>query len=440
MARVGTVGGRAETVGELLGRCLRAGGVGRVFGGAVAGVPRVETPDARLSALLADCDGRLGPGPGCALGPDGQSLRLSSRPGGGAEPVAVTSADDIPAAIAAAAAPARAGSAATELRLELDLAAPAPAGAQPVDLAPPSPAREPLEPPDGPVVALVGPGVVRAGAVDGLRAFAAAGNLGVANTWGAKGVFPWDSPHHMGTAGLQERDFELLGFGDAGMIVAAGIDTDEASPDRFALAPVLAVAPHHLGADLAERIRPATRASSPNQLYERIAAVAQPGFVAEKVPLHPARAVADVRAALPPNGVVAGEPGLTGLWVARTFPTTEPSSVVVPATRAPGVAAGLALVAALRGHPAVAVISDPVDEATGSVVGLAARLGAAFVLDIWSLYGGLTHVEDHRARLDAAFAAPGVTEVRVPVDASDVRFLAEAAGAVVAWGGLAPAP
>jgi Thiamine pyrophosphate enzyme, central domain len=436
---VNTVGGRVETVGELLGRCLRAGGVTRVFGEGVPGVPRFEVPDTRLSQLLADCDGRLGPGPGCAMGAGGERLRLSSRPGAVAEPVAVTSAHDVPVAIAAAAAPARAGSAATELRLEIDLAAPAPAGVQPVDLDTPSPAREPLEPPDGPVVALVGPGVVRAGAVDGLRAFAAAANLGVANTWGAKGVFPWDSSYHMGTAGLQERDFELLGFGSAGMIVAAGIDTDEASPDRFALAPVLAVAPHHLGAGLAERLRPST-GPTPNLLYERIAAVAQPGFVADKVPLHPARAVADVRAALPPRGVVAAEPGLTGLWVARTFPTTEPSSVVVPATRAPGVAAGLALVAALRGHPAVAVISDPVDEATRSVLSLAASLGTGFVLDIWSLYGGLTHVEDHRARLDGAFAAPGVTEVRVPVDASDVRFLAEAAGAVIAWGGLAAEP
>ena len=26
-----------------------------------------------------------------------------------------------------------------------------------------------------------------------------------ANTWGAKGVFPWDSPHHLGTCGLQAR-------------------------------------------------------------------------------------------------------------------------------------------------------------------------------------------------------------------------------------------
>ena len=58
---------------------------------------------------------------------------------------------------------------------------------------------------------LVGPGVVRAGAVAGLHAFADAVGCGVVNTWGAKGVFVWDDPRHFGTAGLQARDFELAG-------------------------------------------------------------------------------------------------------------------------------------------------------------------------------------------------------------------------------------
>jgi len=79
----------------------------------------------------------------------------------------------------------------------------------------------------GRVVVLAGPGVIDDGALEGLRAFAAAGSLGVANTWGAKGVFAWDSPHHLGTCGLQANDFELLGFGDAGVIVATGLDPDE---------------------------------------------------------------------------------------------------------------------------------------------------------------------------------------------------------------------
>ncbi|HUF83595.1 MAG TPA: hypothetical protein VMQ81_03275, partial [Acidimicrobiia bacterium] len=142
------------TVGELLGRCLRAAGVARVFGDPIPGLPHVETGDPDVARLLADCDGRLGPGPGCAL--TRGTLRLSSRPGARPEPVKVTTADDVPVAVAAAARPARIGSAASELHLELDLDAPAPR-AGPVTLTPERAGREPLEPVDGAVVVLAGP-------------------------------------------------------------------------------------------------------------------------------------------------------------------------------------------------------------------------------------------------------------------------------------------
>ncbi|HJR26258.1 MAG TPA: hypothetical protein VJ804_12355, partial [Acidimicrobiales bacterium] len=71
---------------------------------------------------------------------------------------------------------------------------------------------------------LVGPGVVAAGAVAGLHAFADAVGCGVVNTWGAKGVLAWDDPRHFGTAGLQARDFELAGLGDVDLLVTSGLD------------------------------------------------------------------------------------------------------------------------------------------------------------------------------------------------------------------------
>ena len=207
----------------------------------------------------------------------------------------------------------------------------------------------------GCVVVLAGPGVVDDDAVDGLRAFAGAGNLGVANTWGAKGVFAWDSPHHLGTCGLQALDFELLGFGDADAIVTTGLDPDESPPARIALAPTIDVAPGAL-AGLAGSVR--AESAPVNDLYSRLAAVAQPGYAATKVPLHPARAVADLGAVLPSGGLVVAEPGIAGLWVARTFPTPAldpgaPRRVVVPARREPGAAARTAVAAARRAARAV---------------------------------------------------------------------------------------
>ena len=289
--------------------------------------------------------------------------------------------------------------------------------------------------PGGSIVVLAGPDVVGSRNVDGLRAFAAAANVPVANTWGAKGVFPWDSPHHMGTCGLQLRDFELLGFADYDGVVATGIDENESPWDRFALAPVANIPPSDLGR-LATEVAPATRPIPANDLYTRLSGVAQPGFVDDRVPLHPARAVADLRAVLAPGGVVTADAGVPGLWVARTFPTTEPGTVVVPAVATPGIGAALALIVALRGFDAIAVTGEPLDHRTLAVLELSTELSAAVVVDVWGADGPVHRTADHLKHLQSAVRDPGVSIVDVPVDVSLTRKLVSAAGPVVAWGGL----
>lgn len=263
-----------------------------------------------------------------------------------------------------------------------------------------------LDQPRGRVAILAGPGVLRDRAVDGLRAFAGAANVGVANTWGAKGVFPWDSPHHLGTCGLQARDFELLGFADLDLLWAVGVDPDESPPDRYELgARVVPIAP----ADLEAFAGHVARSSYPIKrppLFERLAAVAQPGYVDERFPRHPARAVMDLKQKMPPGGLVTAEPGPAGLWVARTFPTDAPGTVVVPAVTRPGIAAALALAAGRAGRTATAVTVAPVEDMTRALVELATTLGAPVTLEVWD--------DD--------------------VDLSLTALLVEAAGPVVAWG------
>jgi thiamine pyrophosphate-dependent acetolactate synthase large subunit-like protein len=289
--------------------------------------------------------------------------------------------------------------------------------------------------PTGQFVVLAGPGVVATRSIEGLHAFAAAAHVPVANTWGAKGVFTWDSPHHMGTCGLQARDFELLGFGRYDAIVATGIDPNESAPEQFGLAPVVEIPPREL-ARLAAQVPPATAPTLSNELYARLSKVAQPGYVDDRVPLHPARAVADLRATFTAHSVITADPGWAGLWVARTFPTTEPGTVVVPAIATPGIAAALALVAALRGLPAVAVTTEPLDHTTLAVLELATELAAALVVDVWSAGGPVRRASDHLEQLQAAAREPGVTIIDVPVDALMTRKLVDAAGPLVAWGGL----
>src|SRR6266542_835942 len=260
--------------------------------------------------------------------------------------------------------------------------------------------------PDGRLVVLAGPGVVGTRSIDGLRTFATAANVPVANTWGAKGVLPWDSPHHIGTCGLQARDFELLDFASYDAIVTTGTDLAESPEERFGLAPIVDIPPTALGR-LADGATPAGEPIPSNELYTRLSAVAQPGYADDRVPLHPARAVADVRAAFPAGGVIVGDPGIAGLWVARTFPTTEPGTIVVPAIATPGIAAALALVAALRGLPAIAVTTEPLDPATLGVLELATALGAALAIDVWGASGSVGRAEDHLEHLNAAAREPG---------------------------------
>lgn len=300
-----------------------------------------------------------------------------------------------------------------------------------------------VQPRSGQIVVLAGPGVIADDAIDGLRAFATAGDLGVANTWGAKGVFAWDSPHHLGTCGLQARDFELLGFADADLIVTTGIDNAESPPSRYALAPTKTVAPRKL-ARLAGKF---SFRGEPlrNDLYPRLAAIAQPGFVDDKVPMHPARAVADLGAMLPPGGLLTAEPGVPGLWVARTFPTPalesgQPRRVVVPAHHETGRVTALALEAARQGRPAIAVITAPLDAPTTAMLTAEENAATNLVVVIWGESGEARNPADHRSSLATALAIPAPSIVTVGIALNDTDLLIEAAGEVVAWGGLDPSP
>jgi thiamine pyrophosphate-dependent enzyme len=293
-------------------------------------------------------------------------------------------------------------------------------------------------------VVLAGPGVVHDGAIAGLRAFAAAANVGVANTWGAKGVFNWDSPHHLGTVGMQARDFELLGFADQDLIVATGIDPLEVR-GGFALAPVRHVEPAAL-AGLAGVAVACSRPIPPNDLYTRLAAVAQPGYVDDKVPLHPARAVVTLGQVMPEGALVTATPGVAGLWVSRTFPTPglEPGAaprVVVPAARHLAPVARRALDAARAGRPTALVTTAPVAAALRRALAPARRSGpplpAPMLLVTWSSDATPRSPEQLAGALTDALTRPGVHEIDVAVALDDTRLLLEAAGPVVAWGGLA---
>ena len=235
---------------------------------------------------------------------------------------------------------------------------------------------------DRPVV-LAGPGVVADGAVPGLHALAAAASLGVLNTWGAKGVFDWRSRHHLATAGLQARDFALAGLGDADLIVATGVDPDEAPPALWHdLAPVVEVPPGALdpaagpagGRPPRSRCRPCGRSwpASPRRAGRR----RRPRWPRRSSRATTARSLGD-------GGLVAADPGvrrlLGGAHVRHHRPGGRPRPGHDAGTS--GFAAACAVVARLRApnRPVLAVVdgSGPGagDDMTAAVLRAAVRLG-----------------------------------------------------------------
>jgi len=184
---------------------------------------------------------------------------------------------------------------------------------------------------------LVGPGVLAH--VQGLHAAAERLGVAVINTWGAKGVFRWDSILHGGTGGLQERDFELAGLGEVDTLVTSGLDPAEVTrtpwQDR---AELIDVEPADLASFAASWDQPTQEPVRP-RLYTELAAVIGPMYDDPATP--PAR-IRSMSEQLPAGAVVFAPPGLVGFWVARTWPTTVVGSVVVPASAEPGLTERLA--------------------------------------------------------------------------------------------------
>jgi len=199
---------------------------------------------------------------------------------------------------------------------------------------------------------LVGPGVLAN--LPGVRALAEAVGVAVINTWGAKGTFRWDSPYHGGTAGLQERDFELAGLGEVDLLLTAGLDPDEVTTAPWEpRAEVVDLPVAELGVLAAKWPHEPFEPSRP-RLYTELAAVVQPLYAD---PASPAARLNAMNQALAPGGVVLAPPGLLGFWVARTWSTTVPGSVVVPASVEPGLTERLAAEAAAGGRP-VTLLSE----------------------------------------------------------------------------------
>ena len=283
---------------------------------------------------------------------------------------------------------------------------------------------------------LAGPGVVRDGAVEGLRALAEAGNLGVLNTWGAKGLFPWQNRHHLATAGLQALDFELGGLTDADLVIATGLDPLEAPADRWEhLAPSIALAPAAL-ASVAAELAPRDGPIPVPRLRTLLAAATEAGWANDGAPIAPSRATLNYARAIGEGGFLAADPGAAGFWVARTYGTSEVGSVVVPAGHEdPGFAAACVLVA--RAHqparPALAVMEGAISAAVEEIVELGRSIGVIVPIEVWDPEAVPIDPLGHEQRVVELAHGDQQQTVSLATDPSQLERFIDAAGPVIAW-------
>jgi len=200
-------------------------------------------------------------------------------------------------------------------------------------------------------VVLAGHGAARADASEALIRFAQALNIPVATTFHGKGVFPDDHPLALGTVGFMRHDYVNFGFDRADVIVAVGYELQEFNPVRVNPSGGTKIIHVHrfpaevdahydvavgLTADIGhslDALAAAVWRKGPAAGGERIRALLSSELVSgqadDRFPLHPARIVADSRAALGREDIVLVDTGALKMWMARLYPTYAPNTCLI---------------------------------------------------------------------------------------------------------------
>ena len=200
-------------------------------------------------------------------------------------------------------------------------------------------------------VVLAGHGAARGGASQALIRFAQSLNIPVATTFHGKGVFPDDHPLALGTVGFMRHDYVNFGFDRADVIVAVGYELQEFNPVRINPSGTTKIIHVHrfpaevdahydvavgLTADishsldaLAAAVWRRVPAAGGERIRELLSDELTRGQQDDRFPMHPARIVADSRAALSREDIVLVDTGALKMWMARLYPTYAPNTCLI---------------------------------------------------------------------------------------------------------------
>jgi len=201
-------------------------------------------------------------------------------------------------------------------------------------------------------ILIAGPGVCRDRSSEALIRFSEKTNIPVATTFLAKGVFPDDHEHSLGTLGFMRHDYTNFGLDSSDVVIAVGYDLIEYAPEKWnPQADKKIIHIHNLPAEvdshytlavgiqghlgdtldaLGAKIRPLKRCPA---VDAKIRALQEQEFTAGQkdnaFPVKPQRIVADIRAAMGKKDIVLADTGAAKMWMARLYPCYEPETCLI---------------------------------------------------------------------------------------------------------------
>ena len=253
---------------------------------------------------------------------------------------------------------------------------------------------------------LVGAGANRKRIIDALEQFVSKTGMPYFNTQMGKGVIGGFHELYIGTAALSEGDYLHCAIDRADLIINAGHDVVEKPPFFMEHGGMQVIHVNFNPAEVDEVYFPQLEligdiASSFRRLAARLEPVKGHDFsyfmrVREEVmahilegaddsryPLIPQRIVADVRAVMPPDGVIALDNGTYKIWFARNYLTKQPNTVLLDnalATMGAGLPSAMTVAMLNPGRSVMAICGDGGFMMNSQELETAVRLGLNLVV------------------------------------------------------------
>ncbi|MCG7844911.1 MAG: thiamine pyrophosphate-dependent enzyme, partial [Methanomassiliicoccales archaeon] len=190
---------------------------------------------------------------------------------------------------------------------------------------------------------IIGHGVIRADAVEEVRAFCHSWNVPVTCTWMAAGTVPYDDPLSLGTIGMRNSDLVKECYAEADTVVLIGYDINEFQPQYWrkgAEKVVLYIGERgpgpaddlHLKAAAIGALAPSLRRSSEGAIAKQDWAVPHREALREELErtgAGPKALVQTLRRQMKRQDILVSDVGAHLIWLAKYYPAYEPNTLLL---------------------------------------------------------------------------------------------------------------